>query len=74
MFTRGKVPYDYGFSGKKSKRIIHIQKGLKGASEQEAEELWESIIVIRILVTKNNGRKFYKFPLRPLQNMKLMFT
>lgn len=43
MLTSGKVHYDYGFSGKESKRIIHIQKGLEGA-----EELWESIIVIRI--------------------------
>lgn len=77
MLTRGKINYDYGFSGKESKRIIHIQKGLKGASEQEAEEgweLWESITVIRIQVTGDNRREFYKFPLRPLQNMKLMFT
>lgn len=43
MLTRGKVHYDYGFSGKESKRMIHIQKGLKGASEQEAEEGWAAM-------------------------------
>lgn len=43
MLTRGKVHYDYGFSGKESTRMIHIQKGLKGVCEQEAEEGWAAM-------------------------------